>query len=113
MAMAQELNVRDFVTALPDIAKLLWRTVRDERVPLAVRGGLVGVAAYLALPFDIVPDWIPVLGQLDDFILMTLGVRTLLRRVPEPILREHWDGDREVLAKLLGRDLIDPAANGG
>lgn len=103
--MARDPNLRDIVTSLPDIAKLLWRTVRDERVPIVLRGAMVGVAAYLALPFDIVPDWIPLLGQLDDFILVTLGLRTLLRRMPEPILLEHWDGDREVLEMLLGRAL--------
>jgi len=104
---------RDLVFALPDIARLLWRVVRDERVPRLVRGGLVGVAAYLALPVDVVPDWIPVLGQLDDVVVLTLGVRTLLRRVPEPILSEHWSGERRVLETLLGRSVIDSRPNGG
>jgi uncharacterized membrane protein YkvA (DUF1232 family) len=103
--MPEHLNVRDFVTSLPDIGKLLWRVVRDNRVSTGVRGGLVGVAAYVALPFDIIPDWIPVLGQLDDFVVLTLGARVLLRRVPEPILQEHWDGEADVLHKLLGRKL--------
>lgn len=103
--MPKDLNIRNVVTSLPDIAKLLWRTVRDDRVPLVVRGAIVGVAAYLALPFDVVPDWVPLLGQLDDFIVITLGLRTLLRRVPEPVLTEHWDGETEVLEMLLGRDL--------
>lgn len=105
-----ELNVRDFVTSLPDIGKLLWRVVRDDRVSMGVRGGLVGVALYLALPFDIIPDWIPVLGQLDDFVVITLGVRVMLRRVPEELLREHWDGDDDVLHRLLGRKLREPGA---
>jgi uncharacterized membrane protein YkvA (DUF1232 family) len=106
-------STRELVFALPDIARLLWRVVRDERVPRLVRGGLVGVAAYLALPVDVVPDWIPVLGQLDDVVVITLGVRTLLRRVPEPILREHWSGERRVLETLLGRSVIDSQKNGG
>jgi uncharacterized membrane protein YkvA (DUF1232 family) len=109
----REASTRDLVFALPDIAKLLWKVVRDKRVPMHVRGGLVGVAAYLALPVDVVPDWIPVLGQLDDVMLLTVGVRTLLRRVPEKILREHWSGERRVLETLLGRPVIDSKSNGG
>lgn len=107
-----DANTKDLVFALPDIAKLLWRVVRDDRVPRLVRGGLVGLAAYLALPIDIVPDWIPVLGQLDDVVVLTVGVRTLLRRVPEPILKEHWSGERNVLAALLGRGGGDASGNG-
>jgi uncharacterized membrane protein YkvA (DUF1232 family) len=109
----KEASTRDLVFALPDIAKLLWKVVRDKRVPMHVRGRLVGVAAYLALPVDVVPDWIPVLGQLDDVMLLTVGVRTLLRRVPEKILREHWSGERRVLETLLGRPVIDSKSNGG
>src|SRR5918992_5705247 len=92
---------RDLVFALPEILRLLWRVVRDKRVPMLVRGGLIGIAAYLTLPFDVVPDWLPVLGQVDDVVILTVGVRTLLRQVPEPILREHWAGERHVLAALL------------
>ncbi|HYZ91181.1 MAG TPA: DUF1232 domain-containing protein [Actinomycetota bacterium] len=109
----RDASTKDLVFALPDIAKLLWRVTRDNRAPRLVRGGLVALAAYLALPIDVVPDWIPVLGQLDDVVVLTVGVRTLLRRVPEPILREHWSGEHRVLEALLGRPVIDAAANGG
>ena len=84
-----------------------WRVVRDDRIPTWIRGGLLGTAAYLVFPFDVIPDWVPVLGQLDDFLVVTIGVRTLLRRVPEPILREHWDGDPELLARILGREIAE------
>ena len=98
------LSARDLVFALPHIAKLSWRVVRDDRIPTWIRAGLAGVAAYLVLPFDVVPDWVPVLGQMDDLLIVTIGVRTLLRRVPSEILEEHWDGERELLAKILGSD---------
>lgn len=98
--------------ALPDIARLVWRVIRDDRVPRGVRYGFWGIAAYLALPVDIVPDWVPVLGQLDDVVVASLGVRTLLRRVPEPVIREHWSGERDMLERLLGRKLRDASGNG-
>lgn len=107
-----QIPTKDLVFALPDIVKLLWRVVRDERVPKLVRGGLVGLGAYLVLPVDVLPDWVPGLGQLDDVVVLTVGVRSLLRRVPRDLLLEHWTGEREVLATLLGRRLDDdvPAA---
>jgi uncharacterized membrane protein YkvA (DUF1232 family) len=111
--MAQrDVATRDLVFALPDILRLLWKVVRDKRVPMLVRGGLIGVAAYLAMPFDVVPDWIPVLGQVDDVVVLTVGVRTLLRQVPEPVIREHWGGERRILEAVLGRPVKDPSANG-
>jgi uncharacterized membrane protein YkvA (DUF1232 family) len=113
MAQREVTSTRDLVFALPEILRLLWRVVRDKRVPLLVRGGLIAIAAYLTLPFDVVPDWLPVLGQVDDVVMLTVGVRSLLRQVPEPILREHWMGEHRILEAVLGRNVRDPSANGG
>jgi uncharacterized membrane protein YkvA (DUF1232 family) len=112
LSQREAVATRDLVFALPDIMRLLWKVTRDRRVPMLVRGGMIAVAAYLALPFDVVPDWLPVLGQVDDVVILTVGVRTLLRQVPEPILREHWNGERRVLEAVLGRPVKDPTANG-
>jgi uncharacterized membrane protein YkvA (DUF1232 family) len=110
---ARDVATRDLVFALPEILRLLWNVVRDPRVSMFVRGGLIGVAAYLALPFDVVPDWIPVLGQVDDVVILTVGVRALLRQVPEPVLREHWRGEHRILEAILGRPVRNPSGNGG
>jgi uncharacterized membrane protein YkvA (DUF1232 family) len=104
---------RDLIFALPQILRLLWRVTRDDRTPGVVRAGLIAIAAYLAMPFDIIPDWLPVLGQLDDFVVLTVGVRTLLRRVPESVLQEHWTGEQHILDTLVGRKLRDASGNGG
>lgn len=109
----RDVATRDLVFALPDILRLIWKVVRDKRTPTLVRGGLIAIAGYLALPFDVVPDWIPVLGQVDDVVVLTVGVRTLLRQVPEPVLREHWRGERRILEAVLGRAVKEPASNGG
>jgi uncharacterized membrane protein YkvA (DUF1232 family) len=113
--MAQQREVvptRDLIFALPDILRLIYNVVRDKRVSMVVRGGLIGIGAYLALPFDVVPDWLPVLGQVDDVVVLTVGVRALLRQVPEPVIREHWNGERRILETVLGRTIKDPSANG-
>lgn len=108
----QDVTARDIVFALPEILKLLWNVVRDRRVPRLVRGGLIGIAAYLALPFDVVPDWMPVLGQVDDVVVVTIGVRTMLRQVPEPVIMDHWTGERRILEAILGRPIRDAVPDG-
>ncbi len=91
--------------AVSEVGRLVWRLVRDQRTPPKVRVGLVGVAAYVAAPVDLVPIWIPFVGKLDDLIVLTFGVRMLLREVPEELLTELWDGDPATLERVLGRPL--------
>jgi uncharacterized membrane protein YkvA (DUF1232 family) len=88
--------------AIPNLAKLLWRLARDPRVPRRNKALFAGVGAYLLIPFDIIPDWIPGIGQLDDAVLFLLSLDGLLNRVPEEILAEHWEGDQEVLKTIRG-----------
>ncbi len=63
------------------------------------------VAGYLASPVDIVPDFIPGLGQADDLVLIAFALDQILNRVPEELLREHWDGDEDVLS--IVRQILD------
>jgi len=77
---------------IPDCAVLFKRLLADRRVPRR-RKALLGLAiAYLAIPFDLVPDFIPVLGQLDDAIVVALVLRAVLRGRDEAALREYWPG---------------------
>jgi uncharacterized membrane protein YkvA (DUF1232 family) len=92
--------VREWLMAIPNLAKLLWRLARDPRVPRRNKALFAGVGAYLLIPFDIIPDWIPGIGQLDDAVLFLLSLDGLLNRVPEEILAEHWEGDQEVLKTI-------------
>lgn len=103
--MLQRVLVRDWVRALPDVARLLWRLVRDERVPMPIKVGLGGFLAYVAVPIDVIPDWIPFAGRIDDTLIAALGVRALLRRVDEDVLVEHWPANPDVLGRLLGKEL--------
>jgi len=89
---ARKLSPRELVLLLPSLGKLLWRLGRDRRVPLGTKLLVIGTGVYLAIPVDVIPDWIPVLGYLDDALLVGFVLHRLLRTVPSEILREHWEG---------------------
>ncbi len=86
---------------VPDCVVLVRRLLGDPRVPRRRRVLLLLLVAYLASPIDLVPDVIPVAGQLDDAILVALALRALLRGGGEALVREHWPGPERSLAVLL------------
>ena len=73
----------------PTYARLVWALLRDGRVPLRQKLILVAVAGYLVLPIDLVPDFIPVLGQLDDLAVVLLGLDLFIRSAPPDVIDEH------------------------
>jgi uncharacterized membrane protein YkvA (DUF1232 family) len=85
---------------VPDCVILIRRLLGDPRVPRRRKLVLAAVLAYLAMPFDLVPDFIPVAGQLDDAILVGLALRSLLRATGPDLAREHWPGPPASLAAL-------------
>jgi uncharacterized membrane protein YkvA (DUF1232 family) len=86
---------------IPDCLVLLRRLLRDPRVPRARKWLIGAVLAYLALPLDLIPDVIPVAGQLDDAILVALVVRGVVRGAGAPVVRELWPGPERTVAVLL------------
>jgi uncharacterized membrane protein YkvA (DUF1232 family) len=94
-------SARALAGFIPDCLVLCGRLLRDPRVPRRKKALLVALAGYLALPFDLVPDFIPVAGQLDDVVIVALVLRSLLRGGGEPIVREHWPGPESSLGLVL------------
>jgi uncharacterized membrane protein YkvA (DUF1232 family) len=94
-------DARALATFIPDCIVLVTRLARDPRVPPRRKLLLIGFAAYLALPFDLVPDFIPVAGQLDDAIIVALVLRHLIRAGGEPMMRELWPGSEQSLGLIL------------
>ena len=86
---------------IPDCLVLFRRLLGDDRVPRRSKLLLGALVGYLAMPFDLVPDFIPVAGQLDDAILVGLVLRAALRSGGPELLREHWPGPPGSLAALL------------
>jgi uncharacterized membrane protein YkvA (DUF1232 family) len=85
---------------LPDVARLVFRLVRDPRTPRRYRLGLIALGAYLAFPIDVIPDFLPGVGALDDVILALLVLRWVGRGVPAELIVEHWSGSPQGLAFL-------------
>ena len=83
---------------MQSVVWLLWSVARDPRVPRATKVVAGLLAVYLMMPLDLVPDWIPVIGHLDDVILVAVAVPWILRRVPPDVVREHWHGDEPLQA---------------
>lgn len=77
---------------IPDVARLFRDVARDERVPKRIKYEVGAAATYLVLPFDVIPDFIPGLGQLDDVAVIGWAVRRLLMGAGESVVREHWRG---------------------
>jgi len=100
---------------LPDLLRLLRRLAGDARVPRAARVRLWLLLGYLAIPFDLVPDFIPVLGYADDAIIVSLVLRSVVRHAGAPVVRRHWPGTDDGLAALgclTGLQLGQPHGTG-
>jgi uncharacterized membrane protein YkvA (DUF1232 family) len=85
-------EARALARFIPDCIVLFRRLLRDRRISRARKLLIVALIGYLAMPLDIVPDFIPVAGQLDDAIVVALGLRVVLRAGGPDLLREHWPG---------------------
>lgn len=86
---------------IPDCLLLVRGLLGDSRVQRRHKALLVALLAYLALPFDLVPDFIPVAGQLDDVLVVAWVLRRLTRAAGPEIVREHWRGPELSLRLIL------------
>jgi len=86
---------------IPDCIVLFRRLLADPRMPRRYRVLVIAMLGYLALPFDVVPDFIPVAGQLDDAVVVALALRAILRGGGLEMIEEHWPGPRSSLSFIL------------
>jgi uncharacterized membrane protein YkvA (DUF1232 family) len=97
----RRVDARALATIIPDCLMLLRALLRDPRVPRRRKLLLAALLAYLAMPIDLVPDFIPIAGQLDDAIVVALVLRAVLRSAGPELLCEHWRGPQRSLDVLL------------
>ncbi|MFN2565387.1 MAG: YkvA family protein [Gemmatimonadaceae bacterium] len=103
-------TVAHYIAQLPNYLRLLAGLLTDRRVS-AVDKLLVGAAiAYILAPIDLVPEFIPFLGQVDDVYLLVLAIQRLMRNAGSRVVREHWAGDAADLAAVNLRRVLSAAA---
>src|SRR5205823_5458739 len=94
-------NARALARFIPDCVVLFRRLLSEPGIPRRHRLLLLAMIAYLAMPFDLIPDFIPIAGQLDDAIIVALVLRAVLRAAGAEVIRQHWPGPTASLDIVL------------
>jgi uncharacterized membrane protein YkvA (DUF1232 family) len=101
VVLGRRTDARAVATFVPDCAVLFKRLLQDRRVPRRAKLALALLIPYLASPLDLVPDFIPVAGQLDDAILVAIVMRYVVRSAGREVVEELWPGPERGLAAVL------------
>jgi uncharacterized membrane protein YkvA (DUF1232 family) len=92
---------REILAVVPVVLRLIRSIIGDRAAPLDVRVALVGLLAWIVSPIDLIPEFIPVLGPLDDVVVAVVAMRYVRRRLGAENLRERWVGTDDGFALLL------------
>jgi uncharacterized membrane protein YkvA (DUF1232 family) len=99
--LGRRVLARELALLVPNLTRLFAGLVRDPRVPLRAKIVLGATALYLASPIDLIPDFIPIAGSLDDAIVAAFALRFVVRASSAEIVGEHWVGDPATLRRIL------------
>ena len=94
-------RLKNLLLFIPNMVLLCARLLTDSRVPGSERALLAGAIVYAIIPFDLIPDMLPFVGQVDDAYLIALTLLRLLERTDPKVVREHWSGGGDVI-ELIG-----------
>ncbi|AZV55620.1 DUF1232 domain-containing protein [Clostridium sp. AWRP] len=97
-------KIVEYAMLIPDIIMLFIRLFKDKRVKIKVKIMLSGVIAYLASPIDIIPDFIPFVGKIDDVALAFFALNSIIDEIPEEIIIENWQGEENII--LVTREAV-------
>ena len=90
----------EYLFLLPDFFILVARLALDKRVPKKQKLMAGGIVAYLIMPIDLIPDFIPIIGHVDDLVLVVLGLNMILNDIDPKVLSDNWSGEGEVLEQM-------------
>ncbi|MEW6210743.1 MAG: YkvA family protein [Acidobacteriota bacterium] len=98
MAKRREMKklMRDYLLFIPNLMRLLLKLLRDDRVSNADKAILAGTIIYVIAPIDVIPDFIPFIGLVDDSYLIAISVMRLLNRADREVVMEHWKGEVDI-----------------
>jgi uncharacterized membrane protein YkvA (DUF1232 family) len=101
--------LRDLAGFLPACVTLVRRLRADPRVPWQAKAAVVVAGLWVLSPVDLLPEFLPVIGPLDDVVVVALALRYAARRVPREVLVEAWPGEPRLLERLIGTPATRPA----
>ena len=110
---AKGVPATEGLRVLPDVLRLLRRLAADPALPRPVRGRAWIALAWLLSPIDLIPEFLPVIGPADDIIVVTILLRSMIRRAGPEAVQRHWSGTPQglaVLARLCKLPILPPAA---
>ena len=87
----------EYALLIPDIITLMYRLFKDKRVKLDIKIKVAAILAYLASPIDIVPDFIPMIGKMDDVAIAFFGLNSIINDIPEEIIMQNWQGKDNII----------------
>jgi uncharacterized membrane protein YkvA (DUF1232 family) len=93
-------KLAEYLFLLPDFFVLVTRLAMDERVPAKKKVFVGAIIAYLLMPLDLIPDFIPVIGYVDDLVLVVVALNQILRTVDKQVLLDNWSGEDDLLELL-------------
>jgi uncharacterized membrane protein YkvA (DUF1232 family) len=96
-------SMRDLASVLPACVTTVRRLRRDPRVPRSAKLAVAFAGLWVLSPIDLIPEFLPVIGPLDDVVVVALALRFAARRVPHDAIYEAWPADPALLARLLGK----------
>ncbi|NED53388.1 DUF1232 domain-containing protein [Micromonospora aurantiaca] len=94
--------LRDLAAFVPDCVTTVRRLRRDPRVPRRARVAIVVAGLWVASPIDLIPEFLPVIGPLDDIVVVALALRYAARQMPRQVLLDAWPGEPRLLLRLIG-----------
>ena len=98
-------RLRELLLFVPKLMKLLYDLLKDPRVSRADKAILAGVIMYVIVPIDVIPDFVPFVGMVDDSYLIAISLLRLLNRADRQVVVEHWKGDIDI------KQLVENIAN--
>src|SRR5436190_10062715 len=101
VVLGRRALARELATLVPNLTRLFAGLMRDPRVPFRAKLVLGGTVLYLAMPIDLVPDFVPIAGSLDDAIVAAFALRYVVRASSPEVVAEHWPGDPATLHRIL------------
>ena len=93
-------KITDYLFLLPDFFILLCRLAADARVPKNQKIFIASIIGYVILPIDILPDFIPFIGFMDDLVLVILALNEILNHIDQNVLLDNWSGEKNILQLL-------------